>query len=324
MSGNSALPEVFADISVLVRSRYPILYVTSHEEERVLKHFKSVSDMIKKTFYSWSITTGLIDLSADEDEISNLEAFCDPLDILEHINNTDENAIFVLKDFHCFLEDFTVIRKLRDLYHSLKLSRKNLVLLAPVLQLPEELKKEVTVIDIPLPESDEFKGLIKDIDKGMGKNSVVNLSQKDLGILARAAHGLTLSEAENVFSKTIVSQKKLSLQGLEFILSEKKQIVRKSGILEFYPTSHQMGELGGFASLKMWLEGRGRALFSESARRYGLPSPKGILLLGPPGTGKSLTAKIVSNQWKLPLLKLDFGKIFSGLVGSSEENMRQP
>ena len=213
MSGNSALPEVFADISVLVRSRYPILYVTSHEEERVLKHFKSVSDMIKKTFYSWSITTGLIDLSADEDEISNLEAFCDPLDILEHINNTDENAIFVLKDFHCFLEDFTVIRKLRDLYHSLKLSRKNLVLLAPVLQLPEELKKEVTVIDIPLPESDEFKGLIKDIDKGMGKNSVVNLSQKDLGILARAAHGLTLSEAENVFSKTIVSQKNYLSKG---------------------------------------------------------------------------------------------------------------
>lgn len=312
--------EVFNDIEVLIRSRYPLIYLTSYEEDRVVQNLRELSTRTQKAFYSWSITCGLIDELATEDDISDLESFHDPLDILQHINTNEENAIFLLKDFHTFLEDFTVVRKLRDLYSSLKLSRKNILLLSPFLVLPKELSKEITVIDIPLPSSDEFHSLIHDIKSSM--DSAVSLDKADALSLSRAAHGLTLSEAENVFSKAIVCQKKLSIKGLNFILNEKKQIVRKSGILEFYPTGHNIDELGGFSSLKKWLQERGRAFFSSKAKQFGLPAPKGVLLLGPPGTGKSLTAKIISNYWRMPLLKLDFGKIFSGLVGSSEENMR--
>ena len=311
---------IFNELEVLIRSRYPLIYLTSHEENRVISEIIDISKKNKKNLYSWTITSGLIDELATEDDISDLDAFNDPLDILQHINTIEENAIFILKDFHSYLEDFTIIRKLRDLYSSLKLTHKSIILLSPLLTLPKELSKEITVLDIPLPGMNEFKELINDIKSN--NSNLIELDKNESSTLSRAAHGLTLSEAENVFSKAIVCQKKLTSKGLNFILNEKKQIVRKSGILEFYPTGHNINQLGGFDNLKKWLQERGRALFSQKAKNFGLPSPKGILLLGPPGTGKSLTAKIVSNYWKLPLLKLDFGKIFSGLVGSSEENMR--
>tara|TARA_B100000925_G_C22010652_1_gene476223 strand:+ start:4443 stop:5939 length:1497 start_codon:yes stop_codon:yes gene_type:complete len=311
---------IFNELEILIRSRYPLIYLTSHEENRVISEIIDISKKNKKNLYSWTITSGLIDELATEDDISDLDAFNDPLDILQHINTIDENAIFILKDFHSYLEDFTIIRKLRDLYSSLKLTHKSIILLSPLLTLPKELSKEITVLDIPLPGMNEFKELINDIKSN--NSALIELDKNESSTLSRAAHGLTLSEAENVFSKAIVCQRKLTSKGLNFILNEKKQIVRKSGILEFYPTGHNINQLGGFDNLKKWLQERGRALFSQKAKNFGLPSPKGILLLGPPGTGKSLTAKIVSNYWKLPLLKLDFGKIFSGLVGSSEENMR--
>lgn len=312
----------FSEVRLLIQSRCPLLYLTSHEEDRVIKHISHIAKDLKKKFYTWSITTGLVEMNVPEDEISDLESFNDPTDILHHIERSKEDAIFLLKDFHCFMEDFTTVRKLRDLFNSLKTSYKNIIILAPTLKLPIELNKEITVLDIPLPSSDEFIELINEIKSSL-KQTMVELDEKDIQSLARASHGLTLCEAENVFSKAIVSESKLSKNGIPYILNEKKQIVRKSGILEFYPSSNKINDLGGFNSLKKWLEERGQALFSSNAKKYGLPEPKGILLLGPPGTGKSLTAKVVSTYWQLPLLKLDFGKIFSGLVGSSEENMRE-
>lgn len=313
---------IFSEVSLLIQSRCPLLYLTSHEEERVIKHLGYVATDLQKKIYTWSITSGLVEMNVPEEEISDLESFNDPMDILHHIEKSKEEAIFILKDFHFFMDDFTTIRKLRDLFNSLKATFKTIIILAPNLKLPLELNKEITVLDIPLPSSNEFIELINEIKKNL-KSSMVELDEKDILALARASHGLTLCEAENVFSKAIVSEAKLSKKGLPYILNEKRQIVRKSGILEFYPSSNKINDLGGFTNLKKWLEERGQALFSTSARKFGLPEPKGILLLGPPGTGKSLTAKIVSTFWQLPLLKLDFGKIFSGLVGSSEENMRE-
>lgn len=287
-----------------------------------MKNLSLMATEIEKKIYSWSVTTGLIELNLEEGDISDLASFNDPLDILNYIDSSEENAIFILKDFHSFMEDFTVIRKLRDLFGSLKISYKNIIFLSPTLKLPMDLNKEISVVDIPLPSSKDFLELINDIKRNL-RSSMIDIEEKDIHLLAKAAHGLTLAEAENVFSKMIVCEKKLSKKGLPYILNEKRQIVRKSGILEFYPTSNRINDLGGFSQLKKWLEERGQALFSVKAKKFGLPEPKGILLLGPPGTGKSLTAKVVSNYWQLPLLKLDFGKIFSGLVGSSEENMRE-
>ncbi len=315
-------PIIFSEIKLLVQSRCPIIYLTSHEEERVVSSLTVMAKELTKQVYSWSITTGLQELNLEEDDISDLQALNDPIDVLNHIDRCNENSIFILKDFHFFMDDLLIIRKLRDLFQNLKTSNKTIIVLSPVLKLPLELNKEITVLDIPLPSTEEFLKLINEIKTHLSAKTM-ELDEKDSLLLARASHGLTLVEAENVFSKTIVNETKLSRNGIPYILNEKKQIVRKSGILEFYPASNRIQDLGGFTSLKRWLEERGQALTSAAAKKFGLPEPKGILLLGPPGTGKSLTAKVVSHYWQLPLLKLDFGKIFSGLVGSSEENMRE-
>jgi SpoVK/Ycf46/Vps4 family AAA+-type ATPase len=154
------------------------------------------------------------------------------------------------------------------------------------------------------------------------RKSAVNINNHEALALVRAAQGLTLTEAENAFAKAVVNDSVLDVKDVALILKEKQQIIRKSGILDFYPAESHLNEIGGLGHLKHWLDVRGKA-FSQQATQFGLPSPKGVLLLGAPGCGKSLTAKAVANAWQMPLLRLDFGRIFSGLVGSSEENMRR-
>lgn len=140
--------------------------------------------------------------------------------------------------------------------------------------------------------------------------------------LCKAAMGLTLQEAENAFALAMVNDGKVDVSDLDIILSEKMQVIKKTGILEFINTDIKISDVGGLENLKNWLNKRNNS-WSESAKKYCLPAPKGVLITGVPGCGKSLTAKAMSAAWQLPLLKLDFGKIFSGIVGSSEENMRK-
>jgi len=137
-----------------------------------------------------------------------------------------------------------------------------------------------------------------------------------------AALGLTRFEAENAFARVIVTDKKLDINDIDAILEEKKQAIRKSRLLEYYESKEQFNNVGGLDCLKDWLSKRGVA-FTQKAQEFGLPQPKGILLIGVQGCGKSLTAKAVASLWKLPLLRLDIGTVFSGIVGSSEENMRR-
>ncbi len=218
------------------------------------------------------------------------------------------------------MNDPVVIRKLRDLGKSLKLSMKNVIFLSPMLKIPGELEKELTVVDYKLPEKDEIESIVKNIAASVGGKNQEQIENKDfLDKVIEAALGLTAEEAENVFAKSIVENGSFDLKT---ILAEKEQIIRKSGVLEYYHANENMKEVGGLEQLKDWLGKRGKA-FSVKARDFGLPEPRGILMLGIPGCGKSLTAKAISSMWQLPLLKLDVGKVFSSLVGSSEENVRR-
>jgi SpoVK/Ycf46/Vps4 family AAA+-type ATPase len=190
--------------------------------------------------------------------------------------------------------------------------------------IPPELEKEVSVLDVPLPTYRDLLQLLKEIVGVLreGRRAKVELSKDDADQLIRAALGLTLSEAENAFAKAIAHDGRLSKDDVARVLEEKRQVIRKSGLLEYYPRDAQLRDVGGLDLLKRWLARRGAA-FSDAARRFGLPEPKGLLLLGVQGCGKSLTAKAIAAQWSLPLLRLDMGRIFSGLVGSSEENLRR-
>jgi SpoVK/Ycf46/Vps4 family AAA+-type ATPase len=240
------------------------------------------------------------------------------------IEKLNEPSLVVLKDFHPYLEDPQVVRAVRELAHFLKSTFTTVVMLSPTLVIPPELEKEMSVLDVPLPSYAELlellKGIVAVVRKG-GK-AVVSLSREEAEKLIRAAQGLTYSEAENAFAKAIANDGRLDGADIRMVQDEKRQIVRKNGLLEFITVDDTLESVGGLDSLKTWLSRR-TAAFGENARKFGLPEPKGLLLLGVQGCGKSLTAKAVASHWKLPLLRLDLGRIFSGLVGSSEENLRR-
>ena len=311
MTKNSA-----KDIETLIRARYPLIYVVSFEEQRVLANLKKVTATRSKKLLCWSITVGL-----EMEDGSFLTELKDPLKILEYIQQSDINGIFVLRDFHHYLNDPVVVRKLRDAGHNLKITMKNIIFLSPLLKVPTELEKEIAVVDYELPGKEELIEIIDQIAVSISAPEALE-TLKDFEFknkVTEAALGLTAEEAENVFAKSVVEKGQFDIN---IILSEKEQIIRKSGVLEYYHANEKMKEVGGLDELKKWLTKRGKA-FSPKAREFGLPEPRGILLLGIPGCGKSLTAKAISGLWQLPLLKLDVGKVFSSFVGSSEENVRR-
>ena len=302
-------------VETLIRARYPLIYIVSFEENRVCNAMKQIATARNKQLYQWSVTEGLL-----LPDGSYLTEFKDPVSALEYILNLDVNGLFILKDYHPYMNDPVVIRKLRDLNRSLKLSMKNVIFLSPILKIPGEFEKEISVVDYKLPDKEDLEQIVKSIAETVGEKQLEEIKDKDfLNKVVEAALGLTAEEAENVFAKSIVENGNFNLKT---ILAEKEQIIRKSGVLEYYHANENMKEVGGLEQLKEWLSKRGKA-FSPAAREFGLPEPRGILLLGIPGCGKSLTAKAISSMWQLPLLKLDVGKVFSSLVGSSEENVRR-
>jgi len=308
--------DVNKKIEYLIRARYSIINIVSSEEVRVETALKEIAAERSKKFFSWSITKGLE--GADGNVQPDLR---DPIKMLDQIMDANINAIYVLRDFHPYLTDAVIVRKLRDAYKVLKSSMKNIVLLSPLLKIPKEIEKEVAIVDYDLPQKEELNFIIENFLRNVKNPKEILISDDEVlrDKVLEAALGLTAEEAENVFAKSLVQANQFDI---DIILSEKEQIIRKSGVLEYYKSHESMTNIGGLENLKIWLKKRSKA-FSRAAREFGLPQPKGILLIGIPGCGKSLTAKAISSLWKLPLLKLDVGKVFSSLVGSSEENVRR-
>jgi ATP-dependent 26S proteasome regulatory subunit len=314
------------EIDVLIRARYSLLYVVSWEERRVLAALQEVVMGQEKQFYTWSETTGLRSVTKQITPGSADARARDPLAVLDSVRTNGEAAVYVLKDFHVFLSPnyphaSAVIRRLRDLADALHTAYTTVILLSPVLQLPDELQKEITVFDYPLPGLRDLDGLLtRAADSVRGQPGVnVELTGEQRERILKAALGLTLSEAENVFARCLVEK---GCFDVDLIVAEKQQLIRKSGVLEYFESQDQVEDIGGLDVLKAWLKNRALA-FTEKAQRFGLPAPRGVLLLGVQGCGKSLTAKAVAHLWRLPLLRLDVGRIFAGLVGSSEENIRR-
>jgi ATP-dependent 26S proteasome regulatory subunit len=311
-----------------IRAGYPILYVVTAEEDRaieLLAQAVSEGETSRRKLFVWSVSRGLC--TADMKVVDHKTA--DPHRILPYLLEFSEPGLFILEDFHFFLDERAprsalTIRQLRDLVAPFKASRKTVVLLSSVLKIPPELEKDVTVLDLAMPDEAELAAALDDTVEQMKDNPKVeiNLTGDAREKIVKALHGLTRSEAENALAKVIVTRSRIDQEDVELLLSEKEQIIRKSGMLEYYATPERFGSIGGLDELKRWLRSRGRA-FSEAAREFGLPNPKGLLLVGVPGCGKSLTAKAVAAEWKMPLLKFDLGKVFGGLVGQSEENMRR-
>ena len=315
------------ELETLVRARYPLIYIVAWEERRVETLLHSIAARRDKRLFVWTCTEGVQACDGTGQMVPADPAARDPLQALDFVQNCREAAIFLLKDFHPYIDDTrptpgtpVVTRKLRDLARVLKESHKTLVLLSPVLRFPAELEKDITVVNYGLPSLEEL-----DQSLNVVINSVERRSALRLGLdpqtrerVLKAAQGLTLAEAENAFARSLIVTRRLDV---DLVIAEKEQLIRRSRILEYYRAPEVFEDVGGMDELKAWLRTRALA-FSASAREFGLPEPRGILLLGVQGGGKSLVAKAVASFWQLPLIKLDLGKVFSELVGSSEENMR--
>jgi hypothetical protein len=316
-------PAFVRELDTLVRARYPLIHLVSWEEQRLDGVIEEMARTHGKALHAWSSTQGLRQVAGAR-YVPPQDGTRDPVEALAAIHKLAEPSLVVLKDFHPFLNDPVVVRWLRELAHHLKSTHTTVILLSPALAIPVELEKEISVLDVPLPTFEELKQLLTEIVQVLrkGNRTTIELSRADGELMIKAAQGLTLSEAENAFAKAIATDDRLDARDVGLILEEKRQVIRKSGLLEYYPVQEGLRQIGGLDHLKYWL-GRRAPAFGEAARKFGLPEPKGLLLLGVQGCGKSLTAKAVAAQWSLPLLRLDVGRIFSGLVGSSEENLRK-
>ena len=319
-----------SDLATYIRAGYPILNLISGEEDRAVDLIADTLDSEElrkkpRRLYVWSITRGVVDLDGQPADRGDTR---DPLKALAFCAKVEEPGLFLFKDFHPWIEDrnpnaAVLVRAVRDLVPGLKQALKTLVWLSPVLSIPPELGKDVTVVDLPLPTEAEYRAVINDFVEQVKDNPRVLLDLDEDGAdrLVKACRGLSLSEAEGALARTIVSKQGLNGNDVTAILAEKEQIIRKSGILEFTASPEQFGTVGGLGALKQWLRRRNQA-FSQKARDFGLPHPRGVLLVGVPGCGKSLCAKAVASEWQKPLLKFDLGRVFGSLVGDSEKNMR--
>lgn len=315
------------DFANLVNAGFPYIYIPSYEEERITNTIKNVisnKDLIKsdRKLYVWTQTDGLV---SDETKIRDTSS---PINAVESVAKSNEDAIYIFKDFHIYFggdrnsrPDYSVIRKLRDIIPSLKSSRKTIVFISSKLVIPCDMEKEISILDFDLPNAEEIQSLLEELTSGLNPENV-HLTNDDKILLSRSALGLTMQEAENAFCRAIVKLKGLDINAISIIHEEKNQVVKKTGVLEFVKSDLNIDDIGGLENLKKWLIRRNNS-WSERAQAYNLPAPKGVLITGVPGCGKSLTAKAMSAIWGLPLLKLDMGKIFGGIVGSSEENMRK-
>lgn len=322
----------------LLRARFPYIYITSWEEQRIIDLVNSMArntELIKtvRNVFSWSITEGLCveTINSDNADIKKLsDAEKDPNKLLDFIEKYEEASIFILKDFHIFFgqdrrctPDFKVIRKLRDLAPKLRTGSKpkNIIFISPIQLLPVELEKDITIVDFSLPTVDEIKDVLTKLMEANSQNPKIEISLDDDEVvrMAQAAQGLTLNEAENAFSRALVKDGKMSIDDLKIITEEKQQIIKKNSTLELINNNLDLLQVGGLGNLKKWLSKREKIWHNPGK----FPSPKGVLIVGVPGCGKSLIAKAISASWKSTLLKFDIGRTFSGLVGSSEENMRE-
>jgi hypothetical protein len=316
MSRHSSVDE----LERLVLSFNSLIAIETIEEDRVRSMLMEVATRLRLPFYEWSVTTGLARRMG-----TVLEGTTDPLTMLNRIEEiSDDDAIYFLKDFAPHLNHPNVVRTLRELAAKLSNSHSAIAVSGDPLELPRDLDAIAVHFRIDLPDAQEIRETIRQVIDTMAarKRFLIDLSRDDAQRLVRSLSGLTLSQVRRVVSQAILADGKLSGDDIERVIRWKGEIIEKGGILQFYPLEGNHFQIGGFARLKSWLD-HAKVGFTPQARALNLTAPKGILLVGVQGCGKSLAAKFIAREWKLPLLKLDAGRLYDKYVGESEKNFRR-
>jgi SpoVK/Ycf46/Vps4 family AAA+-type ATPase len=320
----------FADtLDEAFKARLPLLYIETGEEVRAISAIADAAAAQRNARALWTWTSALGLTGPDGKTVANT---ANPARALQHVAGSQDPGVFVFCDLHAYFGtehrggDPAIVRTVRETALEFRHGdvSRTLVITAPVRVIPPELDELTHLLDFPLPTAAEIRELLDTmIDNNASGGGRIKVDADDAAReqLVHAALGLSMAEAENAFARAMVNDGRLSADDIGIVLDEKRQVVRKSGVLEFVKSDLDLDDVGGLNNLKRWLSRRDGSWLGD-ARDYGLPAPKGVLITGVPGCGKSLTAKATAASWGLPLLRLDIGRIFSGLVGSSEQNLR--
>ncbi len=304
------------NLTTYLRAGYPGLALITSEEARAEAEVSAACTSLKRSLHAWSSTEGLVDTKD-----GRVTACPDPLDALQLLEGMfaadSPRHVVLLRDLQLHMEqtDPMLVRRLKDILRVAKANGHALILLGCRLKLPPELEHEITHVDFSLPDPARLGSVLDGIIRSAKLKNVHEVVRESA---LQSALGLTTTEAENAFALSVVETKGIDHK---VVAREKARTLKRNGLVEVVEATTSLEDIGGLGLLKDWLVRRSGA-FSESAKAYGLPAPKGLLIVGIPGTGKSLTAKATAGAFGLPLLRLDMGRVFGGIVGQSEANLR--
>ncbi len=306
------------ELEGLFAAAVPLINLVTYEEERVIQTVTSAAPA--HGVYTWDLADGFQTVREGKEPLPRKDLTTDTL--LPHLATlAPRNCIVILKDFHHSWNQKKafVTRKLRNMAPALRAKGQFLLFVTPMLDLPVELKDDVVVVHVPLPDSGALAQLFAEVTKAVERTSGLTTAVR--GKLISSALGLTTNQARLAYSRAFAVSRRFDERSIDVITAMKRDVIRESGALEFWPAGEGESMVGGLDLMKEWLRKREKG-FSPEAQAAGLPFPRGVSLIGIPGTGKSLSAKMVSGLWKLPLLRLDVGALFGSLLGESEKNMR--
>lgn len=308
------------DLDLLIATHHPIIAIESPEEDRVRSRMQDLAAHSGLPLFEWKSTLGLQRIGTD----NSLYDTADPLTALRAVHEMKTEALYLFHDLQKYFEDPKILRALRDIGTAFGRDRRALVLCSPQISIPSDLQTCTTLIHMELPTVRELKQLMVRTLRSLGapKRIKVNLTMPELDQMVRQLRGLTLAEAQRVLMSAALDDLKLDRKDFKHILERKKNLIASDGLLQLLPQEESLKQIGGLENLKAWLKTR-RAAFSPEAHRYGLEPPRGLMLLGVQGCGKSLCAKAVGAEWGLPLLRLDAGSLYDKYVGESEKNLRR-
>lgn len=338
------MADVLDRLKVLIDSSTPIIVMETVEEVRAVRLVRAASSPLNLAVFEWSIASGLVRCGSDtvvqeygpgsgfpgsahNTDTAGAAALYnsqDPAQALGNLEALSIEAVYILKDFHRHIENPVVVRRLRDVGQKFSANRRTIVITAPAFSVPPELRALVEFVELPLPDTLRLRQIIDEVTVRLGKTRTLrrNLENPGLDAIATNLRGLTEEEAERALSQAIVTRYGLFPETVTDVLDAKKDLLRRAGMLEFVDASENMTAVGGLENLKAWLAQR-RGAWEDSARTFGLDPARGVIILGVQGCGKSLCARAVAGEWKLPLVKFDTAAVFDKYIGETEKRIQQ-
>jgi ATP-dependent 26S proteasome regulatory subunit len=337
------LADPLGTLKVLIDSSAPIVVMETVEEVRAVRLVRVACASLNLATFEWSIASGLARCGNEGNEVvvegrfpaggtgqepTDLAAQAiyntrEPAQVLGVLEGISVEAAFILKDFHRHMEDPVVVRRLRDVGQKFSKNRRTVVIVAPSIKMPPELASLVEYLELPLPDKLRLRQIIDEMIVRVGKTRTLrrSLDTAGLDVMADNLRGLTEEQAERAVSQAIVTRYGLTAEIVTDVLQAKKEMLRRSEMLDFVDVSDTMAGVGGLANLKHWLEQR-RGTWEEKARAFGLEPPRGVVILGVQGCGKSMCAQAIAGEWKLPLVKFDTAAIFDKYIGETEKRIQ--